>query len=197
MAEDLVADLVKYDPADSAHDAAVDSESDDVSRIDRDDESPIVYGDNAYGTGPFQERLEDADIESRCKTQQPTAPGGLFTKERFDVNLDDEAVTCPAGVTVKIRRGTSGFGHGLLWCFVHDLRGPAEHKCTTSTSGRTIGISAHEAALARARRRPGRPGLERRLPVHASEGRTKDRPPHASAPRWTTSESTRHRQGER
>jgi hypothetical protein len=154
VAEDLIADLVK-DPADGAPDTAVDSESDDVSRLDRADESPIVYGDNAYGTGPFQERLEDADIESRCKTQQPTAPGGLFTKERFDVNLDDEAVTCPAGVTVKIRRGTSGlsmayFGASCTTCALRP-------KCTTSTSGRTIGISAHEAALARARRRQADP----------------------------------------
>ena len=30
---------------------------------------PKVYGDSAYGTGEFQERLEDADIASGCRTQ--------------------------------------------------------------------------------------------------------------------------------
>ena len=37
---------------------------------------PTVYGDNAYGTGEFHEYLADHDIQSRCKTQQPTAAGG-------------------------------------------------------------------------------------------------------------------------
>lgn len=62
-----------------------------------------VSGDSAYGTGEFQQRLDDADIASRCRTQSPTAPGGLFTKDRFAINLDDDTVTCPNGVTVSIR----------------------------------------------------------------------------------------------
>jgi len=33
-----------------------------------------VYGDNAYGTGEFHDRLEVGGIESKCKTQAPTAP---------------------------------------------------------------------------------------------------------------------------
>src|SRR5487761_13753 len=93
VAEVLISDLLK-DDAEDVTEPAVDL--------------PIVYGDNAYGTGEFQERLEDADIESRCKTQRPTAAGGLFAKDRFEVNLDDDTVTCPAGAKVKIRRHADG-----------------------------------------------------------------------------------------
>jgi len=37
-----------------------------------------VYGDNAYGTGAFHTCLEAAGIESKCKTQRPTATGELW-----------------------------------------------------------------------------------------------------------------------
>ena len=55
VAEDLISDLLEDD------EAAENPEGD----------FRAVYGDNAYGTGEFHERLEDADIESRCKTRDP------------------------------------------------------------------------------------------------------------------------------
>ena len=36
----------------------------------------------------FHDRLGQAGIEDRCKTQTPTAAGGLFSKDRFGINLD-------------------------------------------------------------------------------------------------------------
>jgi hypothetical protein len=69
---------------------AVDPDSD----VDENDEDvTTVYGDNAYGTVAFQERRDGAGIDSRCKTQQPTAPGGLFTKDCFVIDLHKSAVT--------------------------------------------------------------------------------------------------------
>ena len=123
----------------------------DASDSERDGERPTVYGDNAYGTGAFQQLLEDTDIESRCKTQKPTAAGGLFTKQRFEVDLHDDTVTCPAAVRVKIRRhwdggGMASFAGACAGCLLRP-------KCTNSSGGRTIGISAHEAPIARARKR--------------------------------------------
>jgi hypothetical protein len=112
---------------------------------------PKVYGDNAYGTGEFQSRLEGAGIASGCKTQLPTTPGGLFTKDRFDIDLDAGTVTCPNGVTVGIRRGREGNGvaHFAKSC----PNCPLRDRCTTATGGRTIGVGPHEDALARARDR--------------------------------------------
>jgi IS5 family transposase len=116
---------------------------------------PKVYGDNAYGTGEFQERLEDNDIDSRCKTQQPTAPGGLFAKDRFAVNLDDDTVTCPNGVTVTIRRHRDG--SGMAYFSGACATCPLREQCTAASGGRTVGVGPHEDTLTRARARQSAP----------------------------------------
>ena len=103
---------------------------------------PKVYGDNAYGTGEFQSKLEGANIASGCKTQSPSAAGGLFTKDRFDIDLRAGTVTCPNNVTVNIRRGrygasTASFAKSCANC-------PLREQCTTAAGGRTIAVGAHE-----------------------------------------------------
>ena len=159
VATDLIADLLEGD----GHDDAKEGEEKDAA---------TVYGDNAYGTGELQEQLGSAGIDSRCKTQEPAAPGGLFTKDSFAIDLDKATVTCPQGVTVRIRQlggggGVSYFGDACTDC-------PLRASCTTATGGRTIRISPHEAALARARKaqaepewradyRATRPKVERKL----------------------------------
>ena len=45
--------------------------------------------------------LEDEGIDSKCKTQNLSAGIGFFAKDRFVVDLDDDTVTCPDGVTVQ------------------------------------------------------------------------------------------------
>jgi IS5 family transposase len=138
VAEDLISDLL--------HDTA---ESDDEAK---------VYGDSAYGAGEFQQRLDDSNIASGCRSQPPSAPRGLFPKDRFKVNLEDNTVTCPNSVTVTIRRnadsgGTAYFGAQCTTC-------PLRSECTSAAGGRTISVSAHEAALARARLRQQHPAWQ-------------------------------------
>jgi hypothetical protein len=131
-----------------------------------------VYGDSAYGTGEFQQRLDDEHIASGCRTQAPSAPAGRFGKDRFTINLGDDTVTCPAGVTVSIRRG--GDGGGLAYFAEHCIGCPRRAECTNATRGRTIHVTKFEAALARARQRQtgsdwqadyraNRPKVERKL----------------------------------
>jgi IS5 family transposase len=172
VAEDLIADLLADDEssgnASNAEECADLMVGEDVATNER----ATVYGDNAYGTGAFQERLEEDGIESRCKTQSPTAAGGLFTKDRFDVDVAEGTVTCPNGVTVAISHHRRGDGAAYFRdaCTSCALR----PQCTTATGGRTVGISAHEEALARARLaqrdpawrddyRATRPKVERKL----------------------------------
>lgn len=154
VAEDLIDDLVDRDDPGSEGDEAV------------------VYGDSAYGTGEFQERLEDEHIDSRCRTQPPTAPAGRFGKDQFRIDLEADTVTCPNGVTVTIRRGADGTGTAYFAGACNDC--PLRTQCTNATSGRTIRIGLHEAALARARQhqqdpawqndyRATRPKVERKL----------------------------------
>ena len=50
---------------------------------------PKVFGDSAYGSGEFQQHLEDHDIDSGCKTQRPSPPpGGLFAKDQFTIGAN-------------------------------------------------------------------------------------------------------------
>ncbi len=114
-------------------------------------EPPTVYGDNAYGTGEFHTRLGEAGINSRCKTQNPTAAGGLFSKDRFDIDLDAQAVTCPAGNTAPIRAARTGGGTACFGAICADC--PLRTRCTTAAAGRSINIGPHEQALAEARAR--------------------------------------------
>jgi hypothetical protein len=150
VAEDLIVDLLNGDRGADA----------------------TVYGDSAYGTGPFQQRLEDEDITSGCRTQPPSAPAGRFGKDRFHVDLDHDTVSCPAGVTVSVRRGVHG--DGIASFAEHCTACPLRHQCTDAAGGRTIRVGEFEAALARARHRQtdagwqadyraNRPKVERKL----------------------------------
>jgi hypothetical protein len=141
VAADLIDDLI--------NDAATEPSARDRAK---------VYGDSAYGTGEFHETLENHDIDSGCKTQAPTAAGGLFPKDRFDINLDDDTVTCPNAVTVKIRRGRDGGGMAYFGAACPAC--PMRDQCTSAAGGRTISVGPHQAALARARARQADPNWQ-------------------------------------
>jgi hypothetical protein len=155
VAENLIADLL-YTGDEHDTTATDTNEPAPTRNKDEDEDSDCeprasVYGDNAYGTGEFHDTLDQAGIESKCKTQQPNAAGGLFTKERFDIDLDTDTVTCPAKTTAPIRRGRDGtgtarFGSACAAC-------PLRDQCTKSGDGRTVQIGLQEKQLAAARAR--------------------------------------------
>lgn len=127
----------------------------DLLGVDDRGEDTKVYGDSAYGTGEFQQRLADEGIESGCRTQPPSAPAGKFAKDRFGVDLGDDTVSCPAGVTVPIRRGVDG--DGTAHFAEHCIACPLRAGCTDAARGRTIRVNQFEAALAGARQRQADP----------------------------------------
>ncbi len=183
-AEDLIGDLVNdpvADPAATTHDqpepekhepgpgddpdnldhevaadAAADNHDDATGAADVANDRACVYGDNAYGTGPLQDWFEQAGIESKCKTPQPVAAGGLFSKNQFAIDLDADQVTCPAGHTAPIRRNQKGAGAASFGSACTDC--PLQAQCTTAAAGRTIGIGIYERQLAAARTRQQDPG---------------------------------------
>ncbi len=109
-----------------------------------------VFGDSAYGAGALLETLEDADADIMCKVQPPTAPGGRYAKDAFQIDLDGATVTCPAGQVAPLRAikdaQIAHFAGACSGC-------PLAARCTTSTDGRSIHVGPHEAALTRARAR--------------------------------------------
>lgn len=167
VATDLIKDLITSPPQDVTEgDAEGDAESQQEPRA-------TAYGDSAYGSsGEFLDKLAEAGIDSKCKTQPPTAAGGMFTKDAFDVDLETDTVTCPNGATAPIRRGKDGdgtayFGAACTGC-------PLRAQCTKATEGRTIRVGRYEQRLADARAaqqdpawredyRATRPKVERKL----------------------------------
>ena len=92
---------------------------------------------------------------NQIKTQPPVNRNGLFTKDRFTIDWDDDQVWCPSGDCAPIRwhgdgSGTVNFGGNCARC-------PLREKCTTAQGGRTITINANERALQRARARRNDP----------------------------------------
>ena len=161
VAERLIDDLLDtdtvtdagpaVDPAPTDNDASVTGSETDAGTPPR-----TVYGDAAYGSGQFLDRLAEAGIDSRCKTPRPTAAGGMFTKDQFTVNLDDDSVTCPAGNTAGIRRGRDGAGTATFAAACTDC--PLRAHCTSAAGGRSIRVGRYEQRLTDARSDQQHPG---------------------------------------
>lgn len=165
VAQDLIDDLVS-----TGDDRAAEQHDDRAGAAET--VQPTVYGDNAYGTGEFHEYLADHNINSRCKTQQPTAAGGMFTKADFTIDLDADTVTCPNGVSTPIRRNSDGDGTACFGQACADC--PLRAQCTKAEGGRTVSVGRYERRLANARTqqqdprwvadyRATRPKVERKL----------------------------------
>lgn len=153
VASELIEDLLRDETTDTAEPAG---DPDAAEQADG-DEQPRVYGDAAYGAGEFLDHLAENDIDSRCKTQPPSPrPGGLFTKDRFVIDLDDDTVTCPAGLTVPIRRGADGDGIASFSGHCSDC--PLRAQCTSAEGGRSIRVGRYEQRLADARAQQQDPG---------------------------------------
>ena len=175
-AEDLIADLLaeqtepsQTEPSQTEPPVVKDSTADAAELTAA---GPTVYGDNAYGTGEFHRLLGEAGIADRCKTQAPIAAGGLFPKDRFDIDLGARMVRCPAENTAGIRAARTGGGTAYFGAMCAPC--PLRAQCTTAAGGRTISIGPHEHALANARARQTdpawiadyrstRPKIERKL----------------------------------
>jgi Transposase DDE domain/Transposase domain (DUF772) len=168
VAESLLADLLPDD-----QDSAADEDSGQAAPPAAGESRPAVYGDAAYGSGELIAQLDGAGIYNGIKCQPPAAVKGHFPKDRFTIDLDGKAVTCPAGVTVPIRpatgrhAGAARFGAACRTC-------PLAAQCTAAGQGRTITIGPHEARLAAARQaqadpawkadyRATRPKVERKI----------------------------------
>jgi hypothetical protein len=114
-----------------------------------------VYGDTAYGTTEFVQKLEGAEIEVYVKVALPSAPAGKFSKAAFEVDLENRTVRCPGGVLVVIKDSSDGgglahFGSDCIHC-------PLRSRCTDGKGGRHLRIHKEEATLQRERQRQQSP----------------------------------------
>ena len=119
-----------------------------------------VYGDASYGTADLVEKLEAHGIEANVKVQPPAARKGMFSKDEFRIDLDNETVCCPATVLVPIRRGKDGYGQAQFRhaCKTCELAS----QCTQSARGRNIRVHPKHETLDRARKRQRDPEWQSR-----------------------------------
>ena len=169
-AEDLIADLLadqhddQQGPA-GAQPAGPDAEpessgpSGHADGEDSNGERATVYGDAAYGTGEFHERL--ARCRDRVAVQDPGADRGGWAVHQGPVRHRPRTAEHgdlpgrghhPDPPRPAHGGGMAYFGPAAPSC-------PLRAQCTTAAGGRTITIGPHEQTLADARpARPTRPG---------------------------------------
>jgi hypothetical protein len=127
-----------------------------------------LYIDRAYINAPFVDHVLGDGGEIICR---PWAAknGKLFAKSRFDINVRDRNITCPAGHTERIEFGTT-VEFDPEHCDSCLLR----KQCTDTSlgHGRTISIAENEALQKRLRKLAatpaGRERLRKRVPVEHS-----------------------------
>jgi hypothetical protein len=124
------------------------------------DGKPEVVGDAAYGDAATRAGLEAAGFTVTAKCPPARNAKGRFPKDRFTVDLDAQAVSCPAGQTAIITPASRGGGRASFrpWCATCPLRS----SCTAARRGRTITIHPHEAMLQRARTAQRDPAWQQR-----------------------------------
>ena len=119
--------------------------------LDRRDENisePLkkLSGDTAYGGANMRVEMEERNIELVAKVPPATNPKGYFTKDDFEINLENKTITCPANHAIDIKKaGPHKFPAET--CNECILRA----QCTSSASGRVVTIHEHEAILQKAR----------------------------------------------
>jgi IS5 family transposase len=126
------------------------------------EDAPVqVLADSAYGSGATRQALTDAghDVAIKPLPLRPAVPGG-FTRDDFTVDHDARTVTCPNGVTVTISaKGNATFGRRCEGC-------PLRDRCTTSSSGRSLVVTAHDTQLVAARAVARTPEFQRDYRSH-------------------------------
>jgi hypothetical protein len=114
-----------------------------------------VYGDASYGTAEVLAHLEKADAVANLKVQAPRGRGGIFTKDDFQIDLEKDTVTCPAGRLVQIRRREDGSGSAFFGIACRSC--PMASSCTSAKDGRRVHVHVQERLLLEARMRQRRP----------------------------------------
>ncbi len=143
-----------------------------VGGLADEEDKPELLGDSAYADGATRASLAEAGFEVVAKVPPVRNATGLFTKDRFIVDLEDDSVSCPAGQRVAIHPTRDGGGRASFK--VPCKTCPLRQACTKSRAGRSITIGPHEELLqvARAdqatpqwqeRYRADRPKVERKI----------------------------------
>jgi len=122
-------------------------------------EVDAALGDTAYGSGEVRREFVQAGINVIAKTP-PVPNRGTYTKEDFDIDVENNCITCPAGHTTtkwrprasKKRRDGRAVSH-KMFKFDDELcrRCQLRQQCISGTMGRTVSVHQEETLLRQAR----------------------------------------------
>lgn len=114
-----------------------------------------LTGDGAYGSGKMQKKMDGKEINLISKAPLLKDTGKL-NKEKFDVDVKEEKVTCPEGkVATKCQRSKTFEGETAR-TFIFSKKVckscPRKNECTSAKeTGRTVSVGPHEEYLREAR----------------------------------------------
>lgn len=107
-------------------------------------------GDCAYGGGETRQAFAAEERELVAKVPQEGNNRGLYPKSRFELNVVNQTVTCPAGHTTS--EFTNEKDGGKVFRFGEVCAGcPLRKECTSAAEGRTVRMHPQEAMLQAAR----------------------------------------------
>jgi Transposase DDE domain/Transposase domain (DUF772) len=110
-----------------------------------------VLGDTAYGNGPVRAELAERDVDVLAPVPQGTIVEGRLSKHDFEIDLDADTVTCPAGHTVKVSTSATG-SRRASFTRATCTGCPLKAACCPGRARRQITLVEHEALLLGARR---------------------------------------------
>jgi hypothetical protein len=125
-------------------------------------------GDCAYGGGETRQAFAAEGRTLTARVPQEGNNRGLFPKSRFELDVLNQTVRCPAGQTTgEYREEKDG---GRVFTFGEACAGcPRRGECTTSRAGRTVRMHPQEELLQAARAKQetpeGRAALRERVVV--------------------------------
>ena len=132
-----------------------------------------ILGDTAYGNGPVRAELAERGVEVLAPVPEGAIVADRIGKREFDIDLDADTITCPAGHTVQINTSKTGFrGANFATAMCRDC--PLKPRCCPGKPRRFIRLGDHEELLQAGRRaladpataehlRRARPRIERLL----------------------------------
>ncbi len=106
-----------------------------------------LLGDTAYGDPKTKEKLAEEGITVEAKVSPSPKSKDKFGKDDFDIDLEEQTITCPNGETVEIPDSFIEGRKGGTIKFDQDRCNvcPMKEQCTSSSAGRTVRIHAYEA----------------------------------------------------
>ena len=109
-----------------------------------------VLGDTAYGTGPVRADLAEREVEVLAPVPPGSRHDDRLGKRDFEIDLQADTVTCPAGEIAAIRTEPKGARRAAFAKAACD-RCAQRERCVDARGRRSVQIEAHEDLMIAAR----------------------------------------------